>query len=216
MARSRSELTSSWEAAEARLYPIVMTRPEAYARYLELVGAIADELEPFGTVDGLADAFDRAAEFTARAAQRSGVSTEGLDLGLAAGAAFALRYRRVVASQARADALARIERARATGRAWVTIAETGDPAGGPYLRLDLHLRDGACIQASVGIDAESGDPRYELEAFRADPRTGDRLSGVAPLAPAVAFPDRARWEEAIVVLRGELGDAPDRRPRGPV
>lgn len=201
MTRSSIELTSAWEAAEARLYPIAMTRPETYARYLEVVAAIADELAPYGTVESLGEAFDRAAEIGSSAVERSGVAADGLDLGLAAGAAFALRYRRVIASKARSEALERIGSARAHGEAWATVSEYGDPVAGPYLRLELHLADGASVQASIGLDAESGAPRYEVEAFAADPRTGDRVSGADPIAPRATFGGRREWEKAIATVR---------------
>lgn len=202
MTRPLPELAASWEAAEARLYPIVMTRPEVYARSLAVVHEVVAELAPYGTPEGLAEAFDRAAEIAARAVDRSGVETDGVDVGLAATAAFALRYRAILAATARAEALARIEDARAGGEAWAMVGESGDRDAGPYQRLDLHLPDGGCLLRSIGPDAETGEPRYAVEAYLADPLTGDRLPDVEPLVAPVTYRTRHEWEEAIERLRG--------------
>jgi hypothetical protein len=210
MTGSIRELAARWEAAEARLYPIVLTRPDAYARYLELVRLIADELARFGSVEALADAADRGDRIAARVVERSGMRTDDLDVGLAIEAAFALRYRLVVATVARSEALARIERARARGEKWLTVAESGDDTG-PYRRLELRVTDGAAMQLSVTFDAETGAPRFGLEAFWADPRTGDRLEGIAPIASLVTFADRADWMSAATDLRIAL-DRADGQP----
>jgi hypothetical protein len=204
MPRSIHELAPAWEAAEARLYPVVLTRPEAYARYLELIRAIADELAGCGTVHALLEAADHQGAIAEVAVRRSGIATEGLDVELAAQAAFALHYRHVVAATARDEALARISSARDRGDPWVTVAESGDPVPGPYLRLDLHLVDGSAILASVTIDAETGDPRFGLEAYRADPDTGDRLEDADPIAPQETYEERSEWERAAAELRAAL------------
>ena len=202
MTRPLPELVSNWEAAEARLYPIVMTRPEVYERSLAVVHEIVAELAPYGTPEGLAEAFDRAAEITARAIDRSGVGADGVDVGLAAAAAFALRYRQVLAATARAEALARIADARARHEAWVTVVDSGDPEAGPYHRLDLNLRDGGCVLRSIVFDAETGEPLFRVEAFLADPATGDRLPDAGSLVAPVTYRSRHEWEEAIERLRG--------------
>src|SRR3990170_1280716 len=204
MTRSIRELAAAWEAADPRLYPVVLTRPYDYARYLELVRAIDDELAACETVDALVESYGRAAEIAAAAVERSSAPTENLDVGLATGAAFALRYRRVEAAVARREAVGRIEAARDRGDAWVTVTEWGDPVGGPYLRLELHLADGASVQASIRPDAETGDPRYAVEAFRADPRTADRPDEPVTIAQQVGFEERAAWEGAIASLRAAI------------
>ena len=204
MTRSIDELAAAWEAAEARLYPVALTRPEAYARYLELVRAIADELASVGTVEALAAASDRGEELAALAIERSAIATESLDVGLATEAAFALRYRHVVAATARGEVLTKIATARERGDPWVTVVESGDPMHGPYLRLDLHLADGHAVRASVTFDAETGDPRYGLEAFRADPDTGDRLDDAAPIAALQVFAERPAWERATADRRAAI------------
>ncbi len=204
MTRTIHELAAQWQVAEDRLYPIALTRPETYARSLEAVRAIAEELAPYGTVEALAHAYVRADEIAARAVERSHLQVHDVDLGLATGAAFALRYRFVSAAVARADALARIGEARDRGDEWVTVTESGDPVGGPYRRLELHVADGDALEVSITFDAETGEPRYGVEAFQVDPRTGDRLPSSQPIAPARTFTDEDEWRRATEELRARL------------
>jgi len=124
-------------------------------------------------------------------------------VGLAAGAAFALRYRAIVASSARRAARERIEDAREHRLDWVTIAESGDPATAPYLRLEMHLPEGTAVQASIGLDAETGERRFELAAVALDPATGER-SDASTIATPQTFVDAVSWQEAVVLLRGTI------------
>ena len=203
MSRPTQELLAAWEAAEARLYPVAMTRPEVYARALRLVQEIVTELAPYGDVERLAEAFEDAVEISVRAIERSGVSTDGVDVGLAASAAFAMRYRAIVASDARREALDRIREAREHGPAWVTVAESGDMTVGPYVRLEMHLPDGQAVQVSIDFDAESGERRFRVEPMSLDPLTGERRDGVSTVAPQT-FLDTEGWEAAIAGLRSAI------------
>lgn len=197
------ELLHEWEAAEARLYPVAMTRPEAYARALTLIREIVAELAPCDGVQELADAYEDAAAIAARAVERSGVSTQDVDLGLAAAASFALRYRAIVVSIARREALERIRTAAEAGPGWVLVAESGDANTGPYVRLEMHLPDGNALQASVELDAETGERRFGLEALRLDPPTGERVAA-APTREPRTFDDPTEWDAAMDVLRASI------------
>ena len=200
MSRPIQELLAAWEEAEARLYPVVMTRPEVYARALPVVHEIVIELAPCGGVKVLAEAFEGAAGIAARAIERSGVSTHGVDVGLAASAAFAMRYRAIQVANARREALDRIREVGEHGPAWVTVAESGDVTMGPYVRLEMHLPDGHAVQASIDFDAESGERRFRVEPMSLDPATGERRDG-APIAAPQTFLDTEGWVVAIVGLR---------------
>ena len=136
---------SHWRAAENRLYPVVMTRPDLYEQCVRLVRAVADDLGPARTPDQLLEMYDRAAEVVTTVVQRTGLSTEGLDLGLVAGAAFNVRYRELREEMNREEAIRRIREGRERGAEWVVIYETEVtgrvPAGGwplpPYRRLEM-------------------------------------------------------------------------------
>jgi hypothetical protein len=182
-----------------------MTRPEVYARSLELVREIVAQLAPYGTVEGLADAFHRAGEIAASAIERSGAGTEGIDVGLATAAAFAMRYRRIVASRAHDRALGRIEEARRAGRSWVTVVESGHEASGPYYRLEMHLADARAVQASVDLDAETGERRFHAEVVRLDPATGELLDDPGS-GPPRTFAEPELWAAALAELRAQVGE----------
>jgi hypothetical protein len=203
MSRPIEELLAVWEEAEARLYPVAMTRPEVYARALTLVHEIVAELAPYTDVEGLEEAFEDAAGISVRAIERSGVSTHGVDVGLAASAAFAMRYRAILVWNARHEALKRIREAGERGPAWVTVAESGEVAIGPYVRLEMHLPDGHAVQASIDFDAESGERRFRVGPMSLDPLTGEPLDGAPTVVPQT-FLDVEGWEARIARLRAAI------------
>lgn len=202
------ELVWRWRAAEERLYPVVMVRPEIYERCLRLVRAVADGLGSARTPDLLAEAYGRSDEVVARAVERTGTPTEGMDLDLVAGAAFNLRYREVLAETQQEAALRRVRTARERGDAWVLVHETGGPAEHPtppYSRLEMHLADGAALRVFVEMEAETGEPVFGIEAVRLDPQTGDRVPEAAALEERRTFEGPGPWKEAIEELRARYG-----------
>lgn len=207
---SDQELVAGWQAAEERLYPVVMVRPELYERYLSLVRAVADSLRDVGTVGALARRFRTGDSIMATTVERTGIATEGMDLGLAAGAAFCLRYREILAETGRRDALRRIEEARARGEPWVIVHETDRFGDALYRRLELHLPSGAGLHAFVELDAETGGRIYCLEALPLDPRTGSHLEELPPIAPRRTYVDEDDWRSAVDRLRTHL-EGSDRR-----
>jgi hypothetical protein len=185
-----------------------MLRPEAYARSLEVVRAVAAELARAETPDDLAGEFGGAREISARAAERTGVRTDDLDLELIAGAGFALRYREVLREGVRAEAIRRISQAREAGERWVVVTESGKPTTIPYVRLDMYLPGADGIRMSVDADAETGSLRYTVETMALDPVSGEPLTGPDARFSRVTFGERADWDEAYEELRA--------RTEGPV
>src|SRR5579864_3550342 len=115
MAVPRDETISHWHAAENRLYPVVMTRPDLYERSLTAVRAIADDLRSSKTVDELLTAYQHAPDLVAETVQRRALSTEELDMGLVTGAAFSVRYRELVEEENRREAMRLIREGRERG-----------------------------------------------------------------------------------------------------
>jgi hypothetical protein len=197
-----------WRAAEEQLYPVVMVRPDLYERSIEIVRSVADELRSFRTPAALLDGFGRAAEITAQVVRRESLTTEGVDLALATGAAFSLRYRELVGEVARGRAIERIRAARERGDAWVVLHESGTleqaPAV-PYRRLEMHLGDGAGLHVFVQQDPETAAPRYGVERVQLDPQTGDWLHEASGWAEPRTVSTPESWRDLIDELR---------RPRG--
>ena len=201
------ELVERWNLAERHLYPVVLARPDLYERYLALVRAMADDLGGLSTSEALAAAFGDGVPRAARAAARAGVPTEGLDLGVAAGAAFALRYREVKAAAARAAVAARVHEATTKRERWVVLQELpGEQAPDPFAaavcsRVELHVPTGVAVHSFVELDPDTYHPRYGVEAARLDPASGELARDEEPAATPRTFDDPAAWERAVAALR---------------
>ncbi|HZD69354.1 MAG TPA: hypothetical protein VFA45_10700 [Actinomycetes bacterium] len=209
MSQAPVELVERWNLAERHLYPVVMARPDLYERYLALVRATADDLGALSSPEALAAAFGEAVARAARSAARAGVPTDGLDLSMAAGAAFALRYREVRAAAARAAAAARVQEATAKGERWVVLQEPpGERALDPFAaavssRVELHVPTGVAVHSFVELDPDTYQPRYGVEAARLDPVSGELARDEELLVTPRTFDDRAVWERAVAALRRE-------------
>ena len=216
MRQALVELVERWNEAERHLYPMVLARPDLYERYLAVVRAMADDLGELTSAGALADAFGEAVPMAARTATRVGVPTGGLDLEVAAGAAFALRYREVKVADARAAVATRVQEAAASGERWAVLQE---PPGGllpdPFAaaassRVELHLPSGLAVHSFVELDPDTYEPRYGVEVARLDPVGGELARDEEPVARPRTFDDRAAWERAVAALRRacETGSPP--------
>jgi hypothetical protein len=203
-----AKLLSDWKAAEERLYPVVMVRPDLYERSVRMVRAVADELAGCLDLSALAQAWESAADIVHRASTEAGLDLEGLDAGLLAGAGFSIRYREVAVAAARNERLGRIQAAGAAGEAWVRVDEIGsrETAGMvPWTWVEMHVASGAGLRQTLEADPTTGAPRYSVEIVPLDPATGDRLP-VPPDVAAVAetFDDPAEWMAAVEAKRAQI------------
>ena len=201
-------LLSDWKAAEERLYPVVMVRPDLYERAVRLVRLVTDELAGIGDLTGLADAWSGAAEIVHRAATDAGFDLEGLDAGLIAGAGFSMRYRELAGAAARNERLERIRAAGEAGDAWVRVAELGsrETAGMmPWTWTEMHVGSGAGLRQTVEADQTTGAPLYRLEVVPLDPATGDPLPTPADvIAVEETFADASEWKAAVDAKRSQI------------
>jgi hypothetical protein len=200
------ELARRWQSAEERLYPIVMVRPEAYEAALVLVRAVVDALAEVVGVEELAGRYEEdSARLVADAVRETVVSTEGLDLGVIAGAAFNIRYRDLRAAAQREQAKQRIRAAVRAGEQWVVLFETGRTEFAPlspYRRLEMRVADGRGVHASIVPDPSTGDPVYAVEIVQLDPSTGDWVNDAEAPAGQATYPSRSEWDRALADLRG--------------
>ena len=88
-------LLARWSEAERQVYRLALAAPERYELYVGLVRAVADELASVTSPPELFDAYKGAAALVGRVAERNRV--EGVRFDPVADAAFALRYREIVA-----------------------------------------------------------------------------------------------------------------------
>jgi hypothetical protein len=202
------QLLSDWKAAEERLYPVVMVRPDLYERSVRMVRVVVDELAGCLDLTALASAWGGAAEIVHRAASEAGLDFEGLDAGLVAGAAFSMRYRELAAAAAHFERLQRIRAAAEAGEAWVRVEEIGskETAGMvPWTWVEMHVSTGAGLRQTLEADPTTGAPRYSLEVVPLDPTTGDRLPVPADVvAVAESFSDPTEWMAAVEAKRAQI------------
>lgn len=207
MTAGGAELRQRWRLAEQRLYPMIMVAPEAYATYVRLVRSMADELGSCATQDELVDAYPNRSAIVESALASAGISGSGLDLDLAADAAFQLRSDEVERQLQRDEVGRRI--ADMQGRAgWVVLTETALVGGQifpPYRRLEMHLPEGTGLEITVELDLKTGHSLYAVEVVALDPANGSMLPD-ADSGQRQTFSERSPWEQAIAALRG--GEAP--------
>ena len=206
--RRPAQLLSDWKAAEERLYPVVMVRPDLYERSVRLVRAVTDELAGCVDLPALVEAWDSAADIVHRAAADAGLDLDGLDAGLLAGAGFSMRYRDLAATASRSERLGRIRAAAEAGEAWVRVEEIGskETAGMmPWTWVETHVPSGAGLRQTMEANPMTGAPVYSLEVVPLDPATGDHLS-VPPDVVTVqeSFADPTEWMSAVEAKRAQI------------
>ena len=202
------KVLSDWRAAEERLYPVVMVRPDLYERAVRMVRVVTDELAGCRDLPALAEAWADAAEIVHRAAGDAGLDLDGLDAGLIAGAGFSMRYRELAGAAARNERLDRIRAAAEAGETWIRVEEIGskETAGMmPWSWVEMHVPSGAGLRQTLEADSTTGAPRYSLEVVPLDPNTGDRL----PVPPDVvsveeSFDDPTEWMSAVEAKRAQI------------
>jgi hypothetical protein len=222
-----AETLRAWDAAEARLFPLVMARPEEYERSLTVIqnllgwlrgrcqdvpallaesargAAIIAEAagEPADPGDGGARDPDRPVDAAAAAA--AGDLGAGLRGDLIAAAACAMRYRELVAAGAARSRLAGFARASAGGEAWAVVEEAGDPARAPYLpyhRVEAHVPSGRSLLISIDPD-ETLRAVWRLDEAELDLATGQLTVG----AEMGSYTSAAEFDDALVRARLRLG-----------
>jgi hypothetical protein len=209
-AEDRTEAaTRRWRDAENRLYPIVMVRPDLYERSITLVRETVDELRDVTTVEELVAADTGSEGLIVRILRRRGLPADELDLGLIAGAAFAVRHAELGATAARARSTARIAAARERGDEWVLLHETQQRMAGaaptpPYHRLEMRLADGLGLHLYVSPDPSTARPVYGLETVLLDAETGEWL-GDAPSPVSATYAAVRPWDAHSRALRRGRG-----------
>ncbi len=148
-----AETLRAWDAAEARLFPLVMARPEEYERSLTVIGAVLGWLRGrCQDVPALLAESARGAAILTDAAADPGPRGD-----LIAAAACAMRYRELVAASTARGRLAGLARAAEGGEDWAVVEESGDPARAPYLpyhRVEAHVPSGRSLVISIEPDEE--------------------------------------------------------------
>lgn len=205
------EALRRWRTAEQRLYPLALAWPEGFERHVTLVRAVADSLGSVRTVEALVDAYGDRATITAAAAADRLIHTQGLDLELAAGAAFYLRHREITSESRWDESAERIAGAAGRGEAWVLIEETRSPTGIPYppwRKMEMHLPEGTGLHQWVEEILEAEGVEFGVELVTLDPRTG-RWLAEEPVRERAVTREFQEWTQTVARLKARLseGDA---------
>jgi hypothetical protein len=201
-----AETLRAWDAAEARLFPLVMARPEEYERSLTVIQVVLGWLRSrCQDVPALLAESARGAAIIAEAA----AEPAGPRGDLIAAAACAMRYRELVAAGAARRRMAGFARASAGGAggaggtAWAVVEEAGDPARAPYLpyrRVEAHVPSGRSLIISI-------EPDEALRAvWRLDEGELDLASGQLAVGAEIgSYTSAAEFDDALARARLRLG-----------
>jgi hypothetical protein len=164
----------SWDQAEAKIFPLIMARPEVYQQALHMIAGLAARLrETCPDLPALLAAHERGADLVTE--PQPGVGPE-----LVAAAACAMRYREIVTENAARGRLAALARARDQGLDWTVVEESGDPARAPYLpyqRVEAHVASGRAVIVSIEPDETLVRAVHRLDAAEVDLDTGGLQAG---------------------------------------
>ncbi|HUY61196.1 MAG TPA: hypothetical protein VMW49_04910 [Candidatus Dormibacteraeota bacterium] len=200
-----AEAAGRWRDAEARLYPMIMVRPDLYERSVAAVRETVNGLQRIHSAEALVAAEAQAHELVADALRRLGAPAAELDPALIAGAALSMRKSEIEAAAAHARRTALIAAARGRGDDWVLLNETQErgarePPSPPYHRLEMRLADGLGLHLFVELDATTARPTYGLETVGLDVTTGEWL-GDAALAVTAVHDSPEPWDAEALALR---------------
>jgi hypothetical protein len=187
----------SWDQAEAKIFPLVMARPEVYERALGMIADFAARLrETCPDVPALLAAHERGADMVTEPSP--GVGPE-----LIAAAACAMRYREIVSTGAARGRLAALARARDQNLDWTVVEENGDPARAPYLpyqRVEAHVPSGRAVIISIEPDETLVRAVHRLDAAEVDLATGGLRAG----AELGSYADEQALAQALLRARDEI------------
>ncbi len=164
----------SWDQAEAKLFPLVMARPDIYERALRMIADLAARLrDTCPDVPALLAAHGRGGDLVTE-------PSPGIGPELVAAAACAMRYREIVTTGAARRRLAALALARDQGLKWAVIEENGDLARAPYIpyqRVEAHVPSGRAVIISVEPDETLTGAVHRIDAADLDLATGGLRAG---------------------------------------
>jgi hypothetical protein len=191
----------SWDEAEARLFPTIMARPDVYQQAVSLIQRLLGRLrETCLDLPSLLAANERGGDLVDELAEEADA---GIQPGLVAAAACAMRYRELVASLAAQDRLAALARARDQGRSWTVVAETDSEDRVPfvpYQRIEAETGTGRAVVISIEPDETLSRALYRLDQGEIDLATGGLRIGEA----IGSYLDRDAFAAALREARPKL------------
>jgi hypothetical protein len=196
----------SWDQAEARLFPLVMTQPGLYQQSISLIQRLVGRLrETCPDLPALLAAHEQGGDLLAGDPQRG--LAAGIRPDLVAAAACAMRYRELAATLAAGGRLAALARARGQGLSWVVVEETGSPGRAPYVpyqRIEAEVASGRAVIVSIEPDETLSRAIHRLDEGWIDLATGRLRIG----EPVGSFLD----PDELAAALGRTRDGPEPAP----
>ena len=180
------ELFRAWNEAAERAFATGSRQPDVYMRTTRLVGAVTRELRELERgLEPFLDAWREHRDLVGRVAGSSDLLTaEGLDVEAVAGAAFAMRYREVIAEIMLDDRRAALA-AAPPGTRWLVLEESGYHPGDPfvpYRRVEADAVTGRALLVTTRPDETFATCVHSVEWGFIDLETG-RLTSPGPDDP---------------------------------
>jgi hypothetical protein len=196
----------AWDEAEARLFPLVMARPDLYQRSVSAIQLLLGRLrETCLDMPALLAANERGGDLVAT--DLAGAADAEIRPELVAAAACAMRYRELVASLAAADRVAALARARDEDRSWTVVEENGSLDRLPYVpyqRIEAEAGSGRAVIVSIEPDETLSRAVYRLDRGQIDLATGGLQIG----DPVGSYLDPDSFEAALRQARDQAGEPP--------
>jgi hypothetical protein len=190
----------SWDQAEARLFPLIMARPEVYQRAVTMISQLAARLrETCPDLPALIAAHERGGDLAT--SELPGLEAAGIQPDLLAAAACATRYRELAASQAAQRRLAALARAREQGLIWAVVEESGSADRAPYIpyqRVEAEVSSGRAVVVSIEPDETLSRAVHRLDEGRVDLATGRLQVG----QPVGSYLDPDEFAAALQQAKG--------------
>jgi hypothetical protein len=190
----------SWDEAEARLFPLVMARPDVYQQAVSMISQLAARLrETCPDLATLIAEHERGGELATSELPAS--QAAGIQPGLVAAAACAMRYRELAASQAAQGRLAALARAREQGFTWAVVEESGPADRAPYVpyqRVEAEVTSGRAVVVSIEPDETLSRAVHRLDECRIDLVTG----GLEVGQPIGSYLDPDEFAAALARAKG--------------
>ena len=202
---------ASWDQAEAKIYPAIITRPDIYQRVLTIVRLTVESLRELGTsTTALLAAAQRGPELVRQVLTDNGLPSAEIDLDLVARAALAMRHREVSAAQAARRRLRRVAQAQRSGQSWVVVEEHGDSLGDvfiPYHRLEVEVSSGRTLFVTARADEDFRAVLHAVEQLSLDLTTGAVKECAPGGVAATVHPDAIEREAHVRSLKRHLPSA---------
>jgi hypothetical protein len=169
----------AWDEAEARLFPLVMARPDLYQLSVSTIQRLLGRLrESCPDLPALLAAHEHGAELAA--VEVADAAAAGIRPELVVAAASAMRYRELVASLAADGRLAALDKARDRGLSWAVIEEIGSQDRARYAqyqRIEAEVATGRAVIISIGPDETLSRAIHRLDEGEIDLVTGSLRIG---------------------------------------